>query len=323
MGSRGLERIYSVCFQLGQCIKQEMARSAGRIERGKLLDASLAAVILIIFSAVPLGVRLGDVGDLFPETTAEVAYTGCVGVSWFFFLAGAVALFVAWLRAFKGDNDHRHDRGKSGIVKGRKGDRCMVELGYVSMVAVTSVLLGSLLLLAAVVTATVQQAQAGAGWLLAADAASICVLLWCGATFIFLLRQARLNAVFPSNQRRGSKSVNNSVIMTRAQDLSVHSDAVVALRSGNENIRNDSIPTAPMSVATTSLSSTVNTITASSVNANHHLAEEDEEAGNSNALLDADSEDNTVREVQTGGDDEDNNIFFDAKHITASDASAS
>lgn len=72
--------------------------------KGRLVDISLTCALLIVFSAVPIGLRFnersvkyGHPWSTFPRSTAELIYTVSLVMAWMFMGLGGLGLFLTWL----------------------------------------------------------------------------------------------------------------------------------------------------------------------------------------------------------------------------------
>lgn len=77
--------------------------------KGRLVDISLTCALLIVFSAVPIGLRFnerskkyGHPWTAFPRSTAELIYTVSLVMAWMFMTLGGLGLFLTWLHQRSG-----------------------------------------------------------------------------------------------------------------------------------------------------------------------------------------------------------------------------
>lgn len=171
----------------------------------KLVDTAAAAILLIIFSVVPIAFRMtnhtnntyadGKAGVVpkarFPNTKAEAAYTIVIASSWILYLPAAVSLIILWCHgktttipvvsaannlitnvvrqpsseADQNRSHHVKTLGVSGLT--------------VALAAIFAILIASFCLLTAIIIAMADRAiRSTFEWILLIDFVSIALLIW-------------------------------------------------------------------------------------------------------------------------------------------------
>lgn len=171
----------------------------------KLIDTAAAAILLTIFSVIPIALRMtnhtnntdGDgkpgivLNERFPATKAEAAYTIVVASSWILYLPAAMSLFILWchgkttaIPVVSAANNFitnvvqqpssEPDSNRSKLVK---------TLGVsgltVALAAILAILIASFCLLTAIIIAMADRAiRSTFEWVLLVDFISIALLVW-------------------------------------------------------------------------------------------------------------------------------------------------
>lgn len=180
------------------------------LTRVKLVDIAIAAISLIIFSVVPIALRIiktnnvgladkSDPSDQFPNTRAEAAYTIVIASSWILYLPAATCLLILWhqgkptstLVLTANDSITTHS---VHIPSGQDASHSALAraLGIsgltATFAAIFAILLASFCLLTGTVITVADRAiRSTFEWNLLIDSVSIVLLIWIMATLTRIL----------------------------------------------------------------------------------------------------------------------------------------
>lgn len=150
------------------------------LRRAKLLDTAIAAVLLVLYTIVPISILMSSPEGRFFSNGMEKAFIALLGTSWPFLVLGAIALFYFWR------TDNSVDKRLFSTATSRQLSTIMI--------ATASVLCGAALIFVAQIVSLVDRTNGRVRWTVSIDVLAIVLVAFIVYTvglFLWQVRSAR------------------------------------------------------------------------------------------------------------------------------------